>query len=89
MASLGIASVSFACTKDRPSEPVGNLRPPDPTPTLTPTTEDAAAPLPHPVGNLRPPEPVPSVEAPPEKDAGALPHHPVGNLRPPPPPTKP
>jgi hypothetical protein len=88
IAAAGVAFVSYV--QCRPKEqPVGNLRPVDPIPTLPDTA--SAPPTPteppiQPVGNLRP--------APSREDAGApspdagkpMPPniHPVGNLRPPP-----
>jgi hypothetical protein len=90
IAAAGVAFVSYV--QCRPKEqPVGNLRPVDPIPTLTDTASASAPPTPteppiQPVGNLRP---APSREdaGSPSPDAGkpVLPNfHPVGNLRPPP-----
>lgn len=102
VASIGVASVLYACEK-RDAYPPGNLvaPPPDPTPSMVtsgnlvapPTEVDAgAAPL-----EVTSPDaaaagdakakPSPIVTAPPRQPP--LPTHPPGNLMPPPPPPKP
>jgi hypothetical protein len=66
IASVGVAAISYACNKEPPRDPVGNLRGPEPTPdagtTAPVATPPDAAPgppqLPYPVGNLRPPTPI-------------------------------
>jgi hypothetical protein len=81
VATAGIAFVSFAANC-RPHKPVGNLKAPEPAPSV----EDPQQPPIEPVGNLRvptgdepQPQPTPSADPPPDKP----PIEPVGNLRPP------
>jgi hypothetical protein len=102
VASIGVASVLYACEK-RDAYPPGNLvaPPPDPTPSMVtsgnlvapPTEVDAgAAPLEMQTPDAAtPPEdarakPATKVQPPPHPTG---PTHPPGNLMPPPPPPKP
>ncbi|HRG96680.1 MAG TPA: hypothetical protein PLR99_10545 [Polyangiaceae bacterium] len=100
VASIGVASVLYACEK-RDAYPPGNLvaPPPDPTPSMVtsgnlvapPTEVDAgAAPLevtsPTDAAPPTKPKPTPTVTAPPHPTG---PTHPPGNLMPPPPQDRP